>query len=264
MTDSRTALAARAQTLLDLHHRHAPVVLPTAWDVWSARQIADAGFAALTVGSHPVADSLGAGDGEQMSLGQALEAIARITAAVDLPVSADLESGYDTAPDELVHRTLEAGVVGINIEDTVHSRGAMRSPQEHADYIAGIRQAAQETGVHLVINARTDVYKHAEDFADPLAETLHRLALLEQAGADSLYPVGLPSEEVLTTILEAVTTPVNVTAHPQRGAIPDGLGLERLTALGVSRVSFGPLLQAALGEHAQQLLSGWTGPESAD
>ncbi|GAA3050769.1 MULTISPECIES: isocitrate lyase/phosphoenolpyruvate mutase family protein [Actinomycetes] len=263
MTDPRTALAARAQTLLDLHHQHAPVVLPTAWDVWSARQIAEAGFAALTVGSHPLADSLGAGDGEQMSLAQALAAIARITGAVDLPVSADLESGYDTPAGELVERTLEAGVAGINIEDTVHSRGAMRSAEEHADYIAAIRQAADAAGVHLVINARTDVYKHAGDFADPLAETLHRLALLEQAGADSLYPVGLPSEDVLTAILEAVDTPVNVTAHPQRGAIPDGLGLERLTALGVSRVSFGPLLQVVLGEHAQQLLAGWGGrPEN--
>ncbi len=250
-------LRARAETLLQLHHRDAPVVLPTAWDVWSARLIADAGFDALTVGSHPLADSLGAADGEGMTLDQALEAIARITGAVDVPVSADLESGYDTDPAALVEKVLAAGVVGINIEDTVHSRGQMRGGQEHADYIARIRRAAEAAGVHLVINGRADVYKHAHDFADPLAETLHRLSLLEQAGADSLYPVGLPSEQVLTTILEQVSTPLNVTAHPERGAIPEGLALPRLAELGVSRISFGPLLQMALGEQAAQLLGRW-------
>lgn len=257
MSIDTAVLSAKAKTLLELHHSHTPVVLPTAWDAWSAKLIESAGYSALTVGSHPLADSLGAADGEVMTLSQALKAIARITAAVDIPVSADLESGYDTEAAELVERTLEAGVVGINIEDTVHSRGSMRSPQEHADYIAAIRAAAEDAGVHLVINARTDVYKHAEDFADPLAETIHRLNLLEAAGADSLYPVGLPNTEVLTSILEAVSTPVNVTAHPQHGAIPDQLSLEELTGLGVSRVSFGPLLQAALSEEANTLLNAW-------
>ncbi|GAB3188099.1 isocitrate lyase/PEP mutase family protein [Nesterenkonia suensis] len=256
----RTAeLAERAETLLRLHHQDAPVILPTAWDVWSARLIADAGFEALTVGSHPLADSLGAADGEAMSLAQALEAVSRITAAVDIPVSADLESGYDTPPTELVERALVAGVVGLNIEDTVHSRGSMRAPEEHADYLAGIRRAADDAGVPLVINGRTDVYKHAQDFEDPLAATLHRLRLMEQAGADSLYPVGLPSEEVLITILDEVSTPVNVTAHPEQGAIPDGLGLARLGELGVSRISFGPLLQKTLTEKAEGVLAGWTG-----
>ncbi|GAA1171553.1 isocitrate lyase/PEP mutase family protein [Nesterenkonia xinjiangensis] len=254
---STAELAARADTLLNLHHRQAPVVLPTAWDVWSARFIEEAGFEALTVGSHPLADSLGAADGEAMSLEQALEAIARITAGVDIPVSADLESGYDTPPAELVERTLAAGVVGINIEDVVHSRGAMRSAQEHADYLAGIRQAADQAGVHLVINGRTDVYKHTGDFKDPLSETLHRLHRMEEAGVDSLYPVGLPSEEVLSTILAEIRTPLNVTAHPEQGAVPDGLGLARLTELGVSRVSFGPLLQMTLAEKASGVLDGW-------
>src|SRR5699024_11488062 len=123
-----------------------PVVLPTVWDAWSARAAVASGFGPLTVGSHPLSGSLGSGDGEQMSLDDALAGIARIARAVDVPVSADMESGYDTAPAELVERMLEAGAVGVNIEDTVHSQGRLRGAQEHADYIAGIRAAADEAG----------------------------------------------------------------------------------------------------------------------
>src|SRR5690606_29214594 len=128
------------------------VVLPTAWDAWSARTLVDAGFGALTIGSHPLAESRGQGDNEGMSLDDALEGIARITASVDVPVSADMESGYGAEPAELIERLLEAGAVGLNLEDTVHGEGRMREPQEHADYIAGLRAAADAAGVDVVIN----------------------------------------------------------------------------------------------------------------
>lgn len=252
-----TDLTSRAETLLALHRGSRPVVLPTVWDVWSALAVVEAGFPALTVGSHPLADARGQSDGEGMTLTDALEGVSRITGAVEIPVSADLESGYDTEAAELVDRVLEAGAVGINIEDTVHSRGTMRSAQEHADYIAAIRQHADTTGVHLVINARTDVFKAADSFADPLAEALHRLKLLEDAGADSLYPVGLPDTETLTTILSEISTPLNVTAHPVNGAVPDGLSQQRLAELGVARITFGPLLQKALGAQLDGLLEPW-------
>ena len=105
-------LATRAQQLLDLHHSGTTLVLPTVWDAWSANAVVAAGFPALTIGSHPLADSRGQGDNEAMSLDDALDGIRRITAAVDVPVSADMESGYDTAAPELVERVLDAGAVG--------------------------------------------------------------------------------------------------------------------------------------------------------
>jgi 2-methylisocitrate lyase-like PEP mutase family enzyme len=168
-----------------------------------------------------------------------------------------MESGYDTAPAELVERVLEAGAVGVNVEDTVHSQGRLRGAQEHADYIAGIRSAADEAGVHLVINGRTDVFATDEQIPDRLAEAITRLTLLESAGADSLYPVRVPDVATLEALLAAVSTPLNVTAHPLGGAIPDGLDLARLTELGVRRVSFGPLLQAVLGEHVGEVTKAW-------
>ena len=111
--------------------------------------------------------------------------------------------------------------------------------------------------MHLVINARTDVFTTDEQIPDRLAEAITRLNLLEKAGADSLYPVGVPDTATLEALLAAVSTPLNVTAHPAKGAIPDGLTLARLSELGVRRVSFGPLLQAALGAHLDEVTAAW-------
>lgn len=253
-----TTLAQHADHLLDLHGRGAPLVLPTVWDPWSAHAVVAAGFPAITVGSHPLADALGRSDGEDLSLAEVLEVVRRITTAVDVPVSADLESGYDTPAAELVDRLLEAGAVGVNIEDTVHSAGGrLRDAHEHADYVGAIRQRADEVGVHVVVNGRTDAFKTTQQIDDRLAEAIRRLTLLEQAGADSLYPVGVPDRATLVRILEAVSTPLNVTAHPVTGAIPDGLGLAELAELGVRRVTFGPLLQASLADHIGESLSSW-------
>ena len=152
-------IASKAHQLLELHHAGTTLVLPTVWDAWSARTVVDAGFAALSIGSHPLADSRGQKDNEGMTLDDALDGISRITAAVEVPVSADVESGYGTPAAELVERVLAAGAVGINVEDTVHSEGRMRSSEEHAEYIGALRAAADEAGVELVINARTDVYE---------------------------------------------------------------------------------------------------------
>src|SRR5699024_4470851 len=241
-----TVLAERAFTLLQGHHQDEPLVLPTVWDAWSARAMVDVGFNALSIGSHPLADSLGHADGEAMTLEQALEGISRITSAVNVPVTADLESGYDTPAPELIAGLLEAGAVGVNIEDTIHSRGSMRSPEEHAEYIWSLRRAADAQRVHVVINARTDVFKHPGDFDDPTAEAGRRLRLCTEAGAASVYPVRLPDVDTLKSILSRVTLPLNVTAHPIKGAVPEELDLAQLADLGVGRVTFGPLLQAAL------------------
>ena len=125
-----------------------------------------------------------------MTLDDALDGIRRITAAVDVPVSADVESGYGTAPAELVERVLDAGAVGINVEDTVHGEGRMRTSQEHADYIGALRAAADQAGVDLVINARTDaLFRRPGTFDDPLAEAIQRLQACEAAGARCVYPV---------------------------------------------------------------------------
>ena len=115
---SKQVLADRAASLLALHRPGNPVILPTVWDAWSAKLAVDAGFSALTVGSHPVADSIGKADNEGMTFDDLLTRVAQITAAVDVPVSVDIESGYGEAPDP-AHRG-SAGGRGGGIQHRGH------------------------------------------------------------------------------------------------------------------------------------------------
>ena len=247
----------KAATFAQAHESGDLLVLPTVWDAWSARLAESAGFQGLTVGSHPVGDALGPGDGEAMNFNDYMRATTRIVTAVDLPVSVDVESGYGMAATELVQRVLETGAVGINIEDTVRrENGRMRDREEHAQYIADARAAADQAGVDLVINGRTDALIHGTTlFEDPLAEAVERIKLLEQAGARSVYPVGLPDGKSAAAVVAAVSVPVNVTAHPVNGAKAGSLA--ELRELGVRRISFGPLWQAALAETSRQQLADW-------
>lgn len=254
---SSTDVTTLARTLLDLHHTGSTLVLPTVWDAWSARAVAEAGFPALSIGSHPLSDSRGQGDKEDMSLDDALDGVRRICGAVPgTPVSADLESGYGTAPAELIERMLDAGAVGLNIEDSVHSRGGeMRSVAEHADYIGGLRQAADAAGVDVVINARTDVFLKKDQFEDPVAEAITRLRACEEAGARCVYPVGAPDAETLRTLLAELDGPVNVIADPRSGSAAGSL--DDLRGLGVHRVTFGPKLQLGLTSDLVALVEPW-------
>ena len=230
-------------------------MLPTVWDAWSARAVVDAGFEALTIGSHPLADSRGQADNEGMTLDDALDGIRHITAAVDVPVSADVESGYDTPAAELVERVLDAGAVGINVEDTVHSQGRMRSVQEHAEYIGAIRAAADSAGVELVINARTDAFiKPPGTFDDPLAEAMERMRACEAAGARCLYPV-LAGADAVRAMLAELNTPINVVADPVNGSSVGSL--DEVREMGVHRISFGPTLQRQLVAPLTELIAPW-------
>ncbi|MER5820325.1 isocitrate lyase/phosphoenolpyruvate mutase family protein [Streptomyces californicus] len=250
--DSRTTVE-RAQRLKQLHADHQPLVLPTVWDAWSARTAVAAGFPALTIGSHPLADSRGAEDQEGQTFEEVLAAVRPIIAAVDVPVSVDLEAGYGQKPADLIAGLIEVGGVGLNVEDTVHSEGGrVRTTQEHAAYVAGLRAAADEAGVPVWINGRTDLFAHAEDPAAVLDEAIERLRALVQAGADSVYPVKIQdNDELLKAVTAAVSVPVNSTAHPVKH------DLERFRRLGVGRVTYGPLLQMALTDTMKDMLGPW-------
>lgn len=251
MTGDTTA--QRAATLLALHRPGNPVVLPTVWDAWSARLATDAGFAALTVGSHPMADSVGKPDAEGMSFDDVLARVAQITAAVDVPVSVDIESGYGQPAARLIEGLLSVGAVGLNIEDSVHSEGKrLRSAGEHAELVGALRSAADAAGVHVVINARTDLFLRREgDDADRVDRVVARLTECAAAGADVLYPVGRHDAETLRRLAAELPLPINAIALPDQDD-PTSFG-----PLGVARISFGPFLQAALAGRARELLSRW-------
>jgi 2-methylisocitrate lyase-like PEP mutase family enzyme len=250
---SDKVLQQRAQALLALHQPGNPVILPTVWDAWSARLAVDAGFAALTIGSHPMADSIGRPDGEGMSFDEALTRVKQITDAAPMPISVDIESGYGEEPSRLIDGLLEAGAVGLNIEDTVHKEGKrLRSPSEHAELVGALRAAADAAGVHVVVNARTDVFMREDgDAANRFDDAVARLQLCAEAGADSLYPVGRHDPDTLRRLTSDLPLPVNAIALPDQDD-PATFG-----PLGVGRISFGPFFQWALSARAKEMLARW-------
>jgi 2-methylisocitrate lyase-like PEP mutase family enzyme len=250
---SDQVLKERANGLLALHQRGNPVILPTVWDAWSAKLAVDAGFAALTVGSHPVADSVGKPDQEGMTFVDVVTRVKQITSAVDVPVSVDIESGYGEAPTRLIEGLLSVGAVGLNIEDTVHSEGGrLRSSGEHAELVGALRAAADAAGVHVVVNARTDLFLRQDgDEADRVDRAVARLTEAAQAGADVLYPVGFHDPDTLRRLATELPLPINAVARPDQDD-PASFG-----PLGVARISFGPFLQWALSARAKELLARW-------
>jgi 2-methylisocitrate lyase-like PEP mutase family enzyme len=251
---SKQVLEERANALLALHVPGDPVILPTIWDAWSAKLAVDAGFAALTVGSHPVADSVGKADGEGMSFDDLIDRVGQITGAVDVPISVDVESGYGEAPQRIIEGLLSVGAVGLNIEDTVHKEGKrLRTPEEHAALVGELRKAADAAGVHIVLNARTDLFLRKDgDDADRVERAVARLKLTAEAGADSLYPVGRHDAETLKRLASELPLPINAIALPDQDD-PASFG-----PLGVGRISFGPFLQSALSERTRQILARWS------
>jgi 2-methylisocitrate lyase-like PEP mutase family enzyme len=243
---SKQVLQDRAAALLALHVPGSPVILPTVWDAWSANLAVAAGFAALTVGSHPVADSIGKDDGEGMSFDDLTGRVAQITAAVDVPISVDIESGYGESPQRLIEGLLAAGAVGFNIEDTVHKEGKrLRTPEEHAELVGELRKAADAADVHVVINARTDLFlRNDGDDADRVDRAIARLKLAAEAGADCLYPVGRHDPDTQRRLCAELPLPINAIALPDQDD-PASFG-----PLRVGRISFGPFLQRALSGRA--------------
>ncbi|MGP3773830.1 isocitrate lyase/PEP mutase family protein [Streptomyces sp. SDT5-1] len=238
-----------AEKLLALHHDRSPgdpLVLPGPWDAASARVFEEAGFPALATPSAGVAASLGHEDG-QTPADEMFATVRRIVRAVSVPVSADIEGGYGLPPKELVARLLDTGAVGCNLEDSTPS-GSLKSPQEHADWLAEVRSAA---GTPLVLNARIDVFIRGA--ADPITEAAERARLYVAAGADCVYPIGAPPEAV-PALRASIEGPINV------GAPPGGPSPREWGELGATRVTFGPGLQrramGAVREMAEGLRRG--------
>ncbi len=203
-------------------------MLVNAWDVGSAKLIAQVpGCRAVATSSAAVAWALGYADGEQIPREEMLEVVRRVAAAVELPVTADLEAGYGDA-SATAAAAWQAGAVGMNLED------GEASLEEHVERVRAARAAAPE----LVINARTDLYLLGRpDFE----ETVARANAYLEAGADCAFVPGVYDAETIGKLAVAIKGPLNVLASPTLPAIAD------LQKLGVARVSVGSgIAKAAL------------------
>ncbi|SDJ50223.1 isocitrate lyase/PEP mutase family protein [Streptomyces indicus] len=236
------ALIAKARALHALHTPGRPLVLANVWDIPSARIVQDAGAAALATTSSGVSWELGAADGDHLERERAVEAVSRITAAVELPVTADIERGYGERPEDVaatVRAVFGAGAVGVNLEDSVD--GGLRPAEEMAERIAAARAAADEAGVPLFLNARTDTYlRQAGEESGRLAETLRRAAVYREAGADGIFVPGVVDLGLVKELVDGIDAPLNVLAGPGAPEVGEFAGA------GVARVSVGGRIAEAV------------------
>jgi 2-methylisocitrate lyase-like PEP mutase family enzyme len=236
-------LQSRCNLLRALHRPGDPLLLPNAWDVATARAVVAAGFPVVATSSGGVAATLGYEDHEGAPGDEMLAAAARIAGGVEVPVTVDVEAGYGMAPSELVAALRRMGAAGCNVEDSDYAAGTLRDPDEHAEWLSAVRDAAAADGYELVINARIDVFLHPL-LADAgpgtqealVAEALRRANAYFEAGADCVFPIVLWETDPLRRFVAEATGPVNILR------LPHAPSLDELAAMGVARVSWGTLL----------------------
>lgn len=230
-------MSDNADLLRKLHHGPDILVLPNAWDAISARIFETEGFPAIATTSAGVANSLGYADGGHVPPREMFEAIARITRAVKVPVTADIEHAYGATPSAVadnVVRVVAAGAVGINIEDMVPGASDLEPLALQCDKISTIAKAAQTAGVRVVINARTDVILRQIGAPESRVDVaIERGNAFLAAGADCVFVPFARDADTIRRLVQGIRGPINILALKGVPSIPE------LKALGVRRVSVG-------------------------
>jgi 2-methylisocitrate lyase-like PEP mutase family enzyme len=242
-------LREKAEVLRRLHGGPRILVLANAWDVASARLVEAAGYPAIASSSAGVAFALGYPDGQRISRVEMLDMVRRIARAVGVPVSADVEAGYGTTAEaaaETARGVLEAGAVGMNLEDT--GEGRLLPLEVQVERIRAARRVADAAGVPLVINARTDVFEMRDvPERERVGEAVRRANAYLEAGAACAFVPFVADREVIARLAREIRGPLNVLGTPDT---PPAAELERL---GVRRVSVGGGLARAAYGRARRL-----------
>jgi len=231
-------------TFKTLHDGDALLLLPNAWDAGSARLIENLGAKAIATTSAGLAWSRGYPDGDALPIEQLLAAVRDIARVIRVPLTVDIEAGYSDDPAavaELATRIIDAGAVGINIEDGEGTSDLLAKKIEKA------RKAAESAGVNVFINARTDVF--LAEIGSPesrIGETIKRAARYQGAGANGIFVPGLSETDAIKAIASEVKMPLNVMS------VPDLPSAKELKKLGVRRLSAGTAIaQAVWGRVAE-------------
>ena len=233
---------SRSAAFRSLHHGPGILVVPNAWDAVSARLFEAAGFACVGTTSAGIAWSCGYPDGQKIPRDEMIAAIARVTRATHLPVTADIEAGYGKSPEavaETVRLVIGACAVGVNLEDATGDDGdsPLFEISLQRERVSAAREAADSgvgRGEGAVVNARTDVFWLSVGAEETrLARCLERLDAFRAAGADCVFVPRVQAPEVIGDIVTHAGLPLNVLASATG---PDVHALEKL---GVARVSVG-------------------------
>ena len=257
--------AQRAESLRQLHQTGSPLILANVWDAASARMVAMAGAKAVATSSGAVSWAHGVRDGGNLDLSTVCAVLREIvSAAGDLPVTADIEGGYAQAPEGVrasVAAVIDAGVAGINLEDSGAPAESSAAPlftaADQAARIAAARAAAQSAGIRLFINVRTDVYlfgvgPEAGRYDDVAA----RAQAYRAAGADGLFVPGLLDLDVLSQIGQATDLALNAMW------LPGAPSPAELFKAGVARISVGTALFQSAYTYAQRVAQRLIGENS--
>src|SRR3954449_6167101 len=203
-TSQASDLESRCHLLRSLHRPGDPLMLPSAWDVATARAVVAAGFPVVATTSGGIAETLGYEDHEGAPADEMLAAAARIARGVEVPVTVDAEAGYGMEPAALVAALASAGAAGFNLEDTDHAAGGLREPERQAEWLARVREAASDDDYRPVINARVDVFlgpflagAGPGTQAELVPEALRRANAYLEAGVDCVYPIALWETDAL-------------------------------------------------------------------
>jgi 2-methylisocitrate lyase-like PEP mutase family enzyme len=233
--------AQKAADFVALHAAPGAFVAPNPWDPGSARILAGLGFKALTTTSSGYARSVGVLD-HKAGRDNVLAHIRAMVAAVDLPISADLENGFGRDPEtvaETIRLAAASGLVGGSIEDaTGDPNNPIFEIAHAADRMRAASEAARQLGFRFMLTGRTDNFLHGRS---DLADAIRRLQAYQEAGADVLLATGLPTAEAIRSIVASVDRPVHVLIGPRdRLLTVAGLG-----EIGVKRISVGGALASA-------------------
>ena len=231
----------KAEVLLSLHTNGKLLVLPNVWNPIGARILEKTGFPAVATASAAISASLGYQDGEKIKRATAIDLIGRIARSVDVPVTADIETGYGESLSELevtAQQVVESGAVGVNIEDGLEWGGGLRTVEDQCQRISAFRKVAERCGVRLVINARTDSFVSSSFTSkeEAMEEAVKRAQAFSEAGADCFYPIGPGDETTVRVLRDRIPSPINILVSPT--AAP----LDVMQDIGVNRVSFGPYI----------------------
>jgi 2-methylisocitrate lyase-like PEP mutase family enzyme len=238
-------MTTRLADFRKLHNPPSPLLLPNVWDAGSARLFESLGATAVATSSAAVAWALGYPDGYKLPTDVAIGLAANIARIVKVPVSIDMEDGYADQPAavaETVLRLIDAGIVGINLED------GPRPADLLAAKIEKIKEETSKRGVSIFVNARTDVFLAGLAGEGQLvAETLRRADLYTKAGADGLFVPAIVKPAQISDVVAGIKVPLNVLAW--EGLAPAA----ELSRLGVSRLSAGSGISQVLWKHAEDL-----------
>ena len=230
----------KAKRFHDLHYAGKMLILPNIWDTLGALLLESLKYPAIATASAAIAYTNGKNDGEQMLFSDVLSVLKKIATSVDIPLTADIESGYaenDTQLQQNIKLIIETGIVGINIEDTNKRTKEFFTIEAQCHRIRLIKKAAGEMGIPIFINARTDIFFRHDVFSTPelkIDEAIKRGTAYKDAGADCFFPITLIREEDIQQLVNTLNMPINVLLIP---GIPD---LNTLCKMGVARASLGP------------------------